>query len=77
MKGPTVLALHPPFDLVWGVVIDDLHDLFLGVSLSLLRLWFDKSHGGKPHFIGSKVYINQCIHVLLVLTLTSYIAAPL
>lgn len=55
MKGPTVLALHPRFDVVWGVVIDDLHGLFLGVTLSLLRIWFDKSHRGQPYFIGSKV----------------------
>ena len=58
MTGPTLLALHPVFDLVQGVVIDDLHGLYLGMTLSLLRLWLDKSHRGKPHFIGNKVCIS-------------------
>ena len=34
---PTVLALHAAFDPVWGVVIDDLHGIFFGVTLTLLR----------------------------------------
>ena len=50
-----MLALHPCFDLVLGVVIDDLHSLFLGVTLTLLRLWFDKTSRGKPYFIGNQV----------------------
>lgn len=57
MKGPTVLALLPSFDLVWAVVIDDLHGIFLGVTLTLLHLWFAKSNKTKPFFIGSKVCI--------------------
>lgn len=57
VKGPTVLALLPSFDLVWGVVIDDLHGIFLGVTLTLLHLWFAKSNKAKPFFIGSKVCI--------------------
>ena len=56
VKGPTVLALLPSFDLVWGVVIDDLHGIFLGVTLTLLHLWFDKSNKTKPFYIGNKVY---------------------
>ena len=55
VKGPTVLALHHCFDLVGGVVIDDLHGIYLGVTLSLLRLWFDRINRGKPFFIGDKV----------------------
>ena len=59
MKGPTVLALHPYFDVVWGVVIDDLHGIFLGATLTLLNLWFNKVHKGKAFFIGDKV--SACI----------------
>ena len=55
MKGPTVLALHPFFDLSEGVVIDDLHGVYLGVTLSLLHNWFDRSNRGKPCYIGNKV----------------------
>ena len=42
VKGATVLALHPTFDVVHGIVVDDLHGLFLGVTLTLLNIWFDK-----------------------------------
>ena len=55
MKGPTVLALRPLFDVVKGVVIDDLHGIFLGVTLTLLHLWFDKANKGKAYYIGNKV----------------------
>lgn len=59
-----MLALHKCFDLVLGVVIDDLHGFFLGVTLTLLRLWFDRSHRGKPHYIGSQVStVCETIHV--------------
>lgn len=58
MKGPTVLALHPSFDVVWGVVIDDLHGVFLGVTLTLLHLWFDKTKKRKPFSIFQKVYVS-------------------
>ena len=47
VKGPTVLALLHTFNLVWGVVIDDLHGVFLGVTLALLNLWFDKANKTK------------------------------
>lgn len=60
VKGPSVLALHPRFDLVQGVVIDDLHGIFLGVTLSLLHCWFDNAHRDKPYFIGNKVILFRC-----------------
>jgi hypothetical protein len=68
IKGPTVLALHPRLDLVSGVVIDDLHGIFLGVTLTLLRLWFDKTNRGKPYFIGNQ--IRRCDDVLLSIKVT-------
>lgn len=67
VKEPTVLALHPVFDLVCGVVIDDLHGLYLGVTLSLLCLWFDNNHCGKPHFIGNKVCNTQLYSIVLLI----------
>lgn len=42
-------------DLVKGVVVDDLHGVFLGVTLSLLHLWLDKGNRAKPFFIGNNV----------------------
>ena len=59
VKGPCVLALHPCFDLVQGVVIDDLHGIFLGVTLTMLNLWFSKGSRGKAYFIGDKV--RKCL----------------
>lgn len=61
MKGPTVLALHTCFDTVCGIVIDDLHGVFLGATLKLLNLWFNKAHKGKPFFIGDQVCV--CVNV--------------
>ena len=52
VKGASILALHSPFNLCRGVVIDSLHCLFLGV---VLQLWFDKAHRKKPHSIRNKV----------------------
>ena len=60
VKGPSVLTLHHCFDLVGGVVVDDLHCIYLGVTLRLLHLWFDKTYRGKPFFIGDKVFMG-CI----------------
>ena len=52
LKGP---PYWPCFDLVGGVVIDDLHGIYLGVTLTHLHLWFDKTNQGKPCFIGNQV----------------------
>lgn len=51
-----MLSLHPCFDPVWGIVVDDLHGISLGVTLTLLRLWMDNTHKAKPFFIGNKVH---------------------
>ena len=55
VKGPCVLALHQPFDLARGCVVDDLHCLYLGVTLQLLHFWFEKKHRTKSFYIGNKV----------------------
>ena len=63
VTGTTVLSLHQPFSLPSGVVIDDLHSIYLGVVLQMLHLWCDKQHRGKPFYIGQKVLtdiINIC-----------------
>ena len=55
LKGPSVLNLHSPFQLPWGVIVDDLRCLYLGVAVRLIELWFDKKYRGKDHYIGQKV----------------------
>lgn len=55
VKGVSVLALHEPFDLCHGVVIDSLHCIYLGVTLKLLKLWFDKGARMEDFSIRAKV----------------------
>ena len=58
--GPSVLSLHRHFSLPSGVVVDDLHSIYLGVVLQMLRLWFDRGNRGKPFYIGDKVHMLTC-----------------
>lgn len=44
VKAATVFALHKPFNLAKGFVVDALHCVFLGVVLNLLAFWFAQSH---------------------------------
>ena len=57
IKGPSVLALHPPIDIAKSCCIDSLHALYLGVSLKLLHLWFDKKGKSQAYNIQQQV---QC-----------------
>lgn len=59
--GLSVLTLHKPFSLDVGVVVDDLHGLYLGVSETMLDLWFSKQYKGKAFYIGDKVY--TCLYM--------------
>ena len=65
LKGYSALYRHPPFNLKRRVVVDDLHCLYLGVVLTLLKLWFGKENKGQPFYIGHKVWIM--IHLLVFL----------
>lgn len=56
--GPTVLTLHEPFSLDTGVVIDDLHGLYLGVSDTFLDFWFSKKFKDHDFYIGGQVRTN-------------------
>ena len=55
IKGIPILSLLPYFDLVYGIVLDDLHCIDLGVVKALLLLWFDKSHRNEPYSLYSQV----------------------
>ena len=66
IKGPSVLSLHPLFQLPWGVIVDDLHCLYLGVASHLIELWFDKKYRDKDHYIGQKVQCTtNCLLIML------------
>lgn len=49
------MLLHPPFDIVKGIVVDYMHTVLLGVVPALLNLWLSKENKDKPYFIGNKV----------------------
>lgn len=53
------MALHQPLDVIRGFTLDDLHCVYLGVTLKLMHLWFDSINRQKPYYIGNKV-INSC-----------------
>ena len=53
--GVSILCLHKPFDLINGFVIDDLHCLFLGVTKTLLSLWFDAKYRFYGFHIGPTI----------------------
>ncbi len=42
--GHSVLAMHKPFDLVKGYVIDMLHCVIKGVVPNLMSFWFGDSN---------------------------------
>lgn len=64
MKGPSVLWLHPTFKMTTGVVVDDLHGLYLGVARTFLSFWFHKSNKGCNFYIGDNVRDTRipCAH---------------
>ncbi|XP_064472537.1 uncharacterized protein LOC135387052 [Ornithodoros turicata] len=39
IKGPTALSLLPNFDIVWGVSVDYMHAVLLGVTRQLTEHW--------------------------------------
>lgn len=49
-----MLALHPGFDIINGMVTDYLHCVLLGVSKTLLSIWLDPKNDNKEFYIGKK-----------------------
>ena len=60
-------CLHKSLDLINGFVIDDLHCLFLGVTKTLLSLWFDAKYRFYGFHIGPMVipYYSYIITIKL------------
>ncbi len=64
VKGPSVLALHRPFDLARGDrSIDCLHDIHIGVGKNPLRFWVDKEHKRKEFSVFDQVCECACNYV--------------
>ena len=76
VKGACVVFMHPLFDVVKGVVIDELHCVFLGVVTILLEFWFHTQYSHMDYNIRPKVTIcnnemamcevvmYECFHLL-------------
>lgn len=63
IKGASVFLLHPAFNMAKGFVIDDLHAVYLGVTLRLLSYWFGKQHSRQDYSIHSKVTPHVVIYI--------------
>ena len=61
-KSFPIFALHQPFHLVKGVVVDYLYCVLLRVVKMLTEFWFSKSHRSKPYYIGAKVLLCMQIY---------------
>ena len=55
IKGVPVLALHPHFDLIYGMVIDSMHRVVIGVVKALLVHWFSASKKQQKYSAYEKV----------------------
>ena len=44
------MLLHPPFDIVKGIVVDYMHTVLLGVVPALLNLWLSKENKDRTIF---------------------------
>ena len=62
--GVSIFSLHKPLDLVNGIVIDDLHCLYLGVTKTLLSLWFDDKYKSQVYHIGTKVHVSSRLSLI-------------
>lgn len=51
VSGLSPLLLFPSIHLVFGVPIDYLHAVLLGITKKLIGLWFDESSTGKRYYI--------------------------
>ena len=66
MKGHCVLAVHPPFDLGKGVVIDVLRDVYLGVVKRLMGYWFKADHKREDYSIHAQVHRQTLSHTFFI-----------
>lgn len=61
------MCIHPPFDLAVGCVVDNLHQVYLGVTLALLKLWFAQEYKREDYSIYSQVLINVLVDSTIML----------
>lgn len=55
VKGISVLISIPKFNLSFGLPVDIMHGVFLGVAKTMAEMWFDSKNHKKPFYIGKKI----------------------
>ena len=68
-KGIPILALHLPFNLILGMVIDIMHYVILGVVKALLPFWFSSTQRSQECSVYSQVSNNDTTIILFDLSL--------
>ena len=61
VKGLTVMASCPRFDPIVQVPVDSMHNVFLGVTKLLIKIWFDPKYNDKAFYIppNSRIIIDK------------------
>ena len=55
VKYPTILFLFPLFDVIWGLPVDYMHAVCLGVAKRFTSLWFDSSQSCSQWYLGNRI----------------------
>ena len=61
IKGVNVFMALEDFDLTIGIVVDYMHCILLGVTKTMMELWFLPKNNKKNCFIGLQVVKNYFI----------------
>jgi len=55
VKFPSLLLALPRFDIIWGIPVDYMHSVTLGVAKKLVSLFFDSTYASFPWYLGNKI----------------------
>ena len=55
----SVLTQLPYFDPIRMLIIDPMHNLFLGTAKRMINIWIDNNMISKEHFNNIQLYVNN------------------